>query len=201
MIISIEGSIGTGKSTLLAQLSHLLDCKIYPERLDDTFLKCLGDFNEDPQRYAAALQEHIMRMRIDLAKEIHGKEGLHIIERSVISDVVFSCVMVEARFLSQHFYNQYVVKARRELEERPLDLVIYLRADAEVSFRRQLGRSRAEESNVSLTYLQELADSHDIWIPMHTDYHNIAYEEIDYNTFVDPEEIANVIRERIKQIR
>ena len=198
MIVSIEGSIGTGKSTLLAQLSHLLDCKIYPERLDDAFLKCLGDFNEDPQRYAAALQEHIMRMRIALAKEIHGKEGLHIIERSVISDVVFSYVMCKDGFIDQRFYHQYVVKAREELEERPLDLVLYLRADAEVSFRRQLGRGREEESNVSLTYLQELADSHDIWIPMHADYHNIAYEEINYNTFVDPEEIADVIRKRIK---
>jgi deoxyadenosine/deoxycytidine kinase len=198
MIVSIEGSIGTGKSTLLAQLSHLLDCKIYPERLDDTFLKCLGDFNDDPTRYAAALQEHIMRMRVDLAKEIHDKEGLHIIERSVISDVVFSYVMRGNGFLEQRFYNQYIEKARRELEERPLDLVLYLRADAEVSFRRQLGRGREEESNVSLTYLQDLADSHDIWIPMHTDYHNIAYEEIDYNTFIDSEEIANVIRKRIK---
>jgi deoxyadenosine/deoxycytidine kinase len=201
MIVSMEGNIGTGKSTLMAQLSHIIDCTIYPERLDDVFLKCLGDFNEDPARYAVPLQEHIMRMRIDLAKEIHGKEGLHIIERSVISDVVFASVMRSSHFIEQGFYNQYVVKARRELEERPLDLILYLRADAEVSFRRQLGRGREEESNVSLEYLTDLERSHNIWIPMHADYHNIAYKEIDYNTFVDPEEIANVIRERIKQIR
>jgi hypothetical protein len=198
MIVSIEGSIGTGKSTLLAQLSHILDCKIYPERLDDTFLKCLGDFNRDPHRYATALQEHVMRMRIDLAKEIQDKEGLHIIERSVISDVVFSYVMKGDGFLEQRFYNQYIEKARRELEERPLDLVLYLRADAEVSFLRQLDRGREEESNVSLEYLTNLERSHDIWIPMHTDYHNIPYEEIDYNTFIDPQEIADVIRKRIR---
>ncbi len=198
MIISIEGSIGTGKSTLLNNLKDILDVEIHPEKLDEAFLKCLGDFNEDPIRYAAALQEHIMRMRVALAKEIHGSKKVHIIERSVISDVVFAYVMVSDGFIDQRFYHQYVVKARRELEERPLDLVLYLRTDAEVSFRRQLERGREEESNVSLTYLQDLADSHDIWIPMHVDYHNIAYEEVDYNTFIDPEEIANVIRKRIK---
>lgn len=199
MIVSIEGNIGTGKSTLMAQLSHILDCTIYPERLDDVFLKCLGDFNEDPVRYAVPLQEHIMSMRIDLAKEIYGKEGLHIIERSVISDVVFASVMRNSHLIEQRFYNQYIVKARRELEERPLDLILYLRADAEVSFRRQLGRAREEESNVSLVYLADLKKSHDIWIPMHADYHNIPYEEVDYNTFIYPQEIADVIRKRVKE--
>ena len=112
--------------------------------------------------------------------------------------MVFSYVMRGNGFLEQKFYNQYIEKARRELEERPLDLVLYLRADAEVSFRRQLGRARAEESNVSFTYLLDLERSHNIWIPMHVDYHNMPYEEIDYNTFIDPQEIADVIRKRIR---
>lgn len=200
MIVSIEGNIGSGKSTLLEKLSHILDCKVYPEKLDETFLERLSDFNRDPLRYAQALQEHIMNMRIALAKELYGKEGLHIIERSVISDVVFAHVMERDGHIDQTFYHQYVLLARRELEERPLDLVLYLRTDAEVSFRRQLERAREEESNVSLEYLQALEKSHNIWLPMHTHYHNINYEEIDYNTFIDPKEIANVIRKRIKQL-
>jgi deoxycitidine kinase/deoxyguanosine kinase len=198
MIISIEGNIGIGKSTLLDNLKDILDAEIHPEKLDDAFLKCLGDFDKDPQRYAPALQEHIMNMRIALAKETHGSDKIHIIERSVISDVVFSYVMCGDGFIDQRFYHQYVVKAREELEERPLDLILYLRTDPEVSFRRQLGRAREEESNVSLDYLTKLSRSHDIWIPMHASYHHTFYEEIDYNTFVDPEEIANVIRKRIR---
>ncbi len=198
MIITVEGSIGTGKSTLLTNLKEIMDVQIHPEELDETFLELLGRYNDSPIDGAEPLQEHIMSMRIALAEKLEGQGGIHVIERSVISDVVFADVMKKAGDICPVFYGNYLSRAERELSTRKIDLILYLRADAEVSFRRQLGRGRIEESNVSLDYLNKLYKSHEDIIPMFADMYDIAYEEIDYNTFPDPEVIKNVIEKRIR---
>ena len=176
-----------------------MGAEIHPELLDDTFLERLGDFNEDPQRYSVPLQEHITGMREELGERIHGDDKTHIIERSVISDKVFSSAMFEQGLIDQRFYGVYTDRVCRELEKHPIDLVVYLRADPEVSFRRQLGRGREEESNVSIEYLQLLHKHHEIWIPNYVEYFNTGYLEVDYNTFKKPEEIRDAIEERIRE--
>ncbi len=198
MIISVEGNIGTGKSTLLNKLKEIMDIEIHLETLDNAFLERLSDFNLDPQRYAQPLQEHITSMRENLMAEIYDDDKIHIIERSVISDKAFSSAMLEYRFITQRFYNLYTHRINEEMFKHPMDMVIYLKADPERSFFRQLGRGREEESSLDLQYINRLNDHHNVWIPNYIEYYNIKdYLEINYNNFsTGLEEIKNALRKR-----
>lgn len=50
------------------------------------------------------------------------------------------------------------------------NLIVYLRTDPKVAFQRILDRSRAEESKISLSYLQDLHELHEDWLVRKTKF-------------------------------
>ena len=98
--ISLEANIGVGKSTLLPLLAKELDVNHVEEDLseDSSFLKALGEYNKDSST-AIDLQLTINKYRVKVAKET--LMGVHLVERSMLSDLVFAKVMCDMGDISK----------------------------------------------------------------------------------------------------
>lgn len=180
-IISLEGSIASGKSTVMANLRALLpDAIVVPERVDTwqgKDLRCdakvqsnvLQAFYDDPCRNAHTLQSLILHTRMfDLHQAMReadsrdSKDVVIITERSLLSDRIFA----EHAFNSGHMnasewyvYNVMWQDCANVTTPYMRGHVV-LDVDAMTSLHRMNDRDRTEESNVELTYLNELLEFH-----------------------------------------
>ncbi len=95
MIVSIDGIIGVGKSSLLEALQERGE-SVFQE----PFMKnpILPRFYENPPRYAAMTQAVFFPLRVDMQMAIPAR-GVHFIERSALSDR--NCVTPDTLILTE----------------------------------------------------------------------------------------------------
>jgi deoxyadenosine/deoxycytidine kinase len=166
MIISIEGPIGIGKSTLVDSLWGPLSAVPHMEELDERFLFLLGEYNKDGSK-AINLQNHILEMRTRLITSLQDNPDgrIHILERSSISDIVFANVMYSQGSMSHEQMADYMERASDALRSNCPDLVIQLSCTPEVAFNRAIARGRPEENDNDLEYFEMLHEEHETLIP------------------------------------
>jgi deoxyadenosine/deoxycytidine kinase len=169
-MIFVEGNIGTGKSTLLTQLSA--HCKVILEPVDEwTQMKnangknILEEFYSDPVRNAYLFQSIAFRSRM---KNIVNKcDDTCFVERSIYTDRnVFAKTCREDGLIGDIEWNDYVSWfdwLTTEFQVQPKGFV-YLRCEPEVSLTRIKKRNRPGEENISLEYLKKLHAKHDEWL-------------------------------------
>jgi deoxyadenosine/deoxycytidine kinase len=165
MLISIDGAIGAGKTTLVERLASKY--RVIYEPVDAWTL--LEDFAKDPKKHAYALQFEILVSYYKILKKA-SKEPLVIVERSPwSSNHVFFDMYVECEKQKQVYdgiYEQY----GKPFEP---DLIIHLDVDEETSWRRVISRGRPQENgytkehvaSVVRRYRSALASTH---IPVKT---------------------------------
>jgi len=177
MIISIEGNIGTGKSTIIELLrdifSHRTDIAFISEPVNewqtlidnDDNQNILEKFYRDPKRWSYSFQ---MNAFITRAKQIlTSKKEIIIMERSILTDSkIFAAILREEGSISDiewKLHANWFEWLKDSFRIVP-DHYIYLKADPEVSHSRMCSRNRNEEATVPLDYLRKISIKHDKWL-------------------------------------
>ena len=197
--ISLEANISVGKSTLIPSLAKELGIPAIEEDLgaNSNFLKALGEFNADPTK-AINLQLTINEYREQVA--ISTLMDCHLVERSMLSDIVFTKVMNDRGEITNGDFRLFMAVAEPRLIRFPPVIAVQLSCDPEVSFNRMQQRNRPEESNNTLEYLTQLETAHEDLLPNLCDEYNIPLVRIDYTNFKPAEYVAesiNTIRRMI----
>jgi len=207
-IISIEGNIGSGKSTLFEKLKiHFANNKniifvrepvdIWESIQDENGTTILEKFYQDQIKYSFSFQIMAYISRINLLKEtIKQHPGVTIItERSLYTDkMVFAKMLYDTHKIEYINYQIYLNLFDTFKNDFNVDNIIYIKTDPDICYNRILKRARNGENNISLDYLQ-LCDT----------YHNnmvdiLECDKIVFNGNVDIYENVSQLNDWICQI-
>jgi deoxyadenosine/deoxycytidine kinase len=174
-IISIEGNIGSGKSTFLEELKKSINDEricfleepvdIWNTIMDLDGITMLQNYYKDTKKYAFSFQMMAYISRLSLLKQaIESKQyDIIITERSLYTDKYVFCKMLYDNNLIEHLeysvYNKWF-DAFNIIEHIQY---VYLKTDPDVSYSRVLKRSRLGEE-IPLKYLETCSQYHDEWL-------------------------------------
>ena len=175
-LISVEGNIASGKSTLLESLrkhyAHDSRVTFVPEPVDQwenirdrNGTGMLAKYYADQTKYAFAFQmmAYISRLSL-LRRALRSDAKVVITERSVLTDRhVFANMLHRDGILEDVEYAIYLQWFDEFLEEMPPPDIIYVRTDPETCAHRLSIRARRGET-VPLTYLRSVHDRHEDWL-------------------------------------
>jgi len=178
IIISIEGNIGAGKSTILEELKTRMcsdDIKFVKEPVDiwDTIRDeddktILEKFYQDPKKYAFQFQVMALTTRLSLLRStIRENPDCKVIicERSVDADKqIFAKMLHNDGVISYIDYKIYCLLSTEHARDFDMDGYVYINADAEICHERIMKRSRNGEGQIELDYLQKCKKYHDDWL-------------------------------------
>lgn len=176
-IYSIEGNIGSGKSTIINILKQhfkkyknvvfLLEPvdewnKIRNEN-DKTILEC---YYEDKAKYAFSFQMMAYITRINqLKKAIDNGYEYIITERSISTDKnVFTKMLYDNKDIDSINYQIYNRWFDELTENIPNIKYIYIKTDPEIAEARVRMRSRKGENNITLEFLEKCNNYHELWL-------------------------------------
>ena len=179
IIISLEGNIGAGKSTILANLEKHLGEKagwiflkepihIWDEIQDQQGQTILSKFYENPEKYAFAFQIMAYTTRLHELKRVikENPDCVGIIcERSLDADKhIFAKMLRADNVIDEVMYNIYERYFSEYEGDFTLDGMIYIEALPDICLQRVSNRSRDGESKISLEYLEKCHLYHTNWI-------------------------------------
>ena len=173
-IFSVEGNIGSGKSTLIRLLKEKnndIICVYEPVDIWETIKDKQGEsilekFYKDQEKYAFSFQMMAYISRLDKLKQIIKQNPTSIIitERSVQTDKnVFANMLYNNNKIEEVNYAIYLKWFEAFIDEIPLQGVIYLQTEPVTCHQRVLKRSRTGET-ISLDYLKMCNQYHDNWL-------------------------------------
>lgn len=169
MLVLLEGNIAAGKTTLGERLAASGRFAFYPEPLAQWqtgyAANLLERFYADTPRWAFTMQIGAFVTRANALAQ--RRPGAHsVFERSIYCDRhVFAKNLYEQGLLDETEWGVYAQFWEYAAAAVPHpDAILYLRTPAEECYRRLQVRARAEESTVSLEYLQQLEAQHDAWL-------------------------------------
>jgi deoxyadenosine/deoxycytidine kinase len=167
-LISIDGNIGSGKSTIMEALKHKFSdnknvvflrepVDEWAQIKDENNVTILEKFYANQKDYSFSFQMMAYISRLALLKEAvkNNPHAIFISERSLFTDrEVFAKMLYKSGFIEEVNYKIYLKWFDSFSSEFPLHKVIYVKADPQVCFDRIKKRSRTGESNIPLTYLE-----------------------------------------------
>ena len=199
-IISIEGNIAVGKTTVLDKIDAMMKGRLSTSPAGKDLLQTIREpveewmlprvnYNgksrlelvyEDPKNHTAAFQKGVLD---DLPKAIRdGSDSaissIIITERSVGCSLhVFGALHHEYgnitfKEYSDLFHYFYNGEAHKYMP----NAVIYLRSTPELCFKRIKDRARSGEEDITLKYLQDLNEAHEDWINCYANNDDIVDE-------------------------
>lgn len=151
--IVLEGNIGSGKSTILTQLSFPINKQFEPvEKF--TLLK---SYYEDPFRYANALQIQVADVHLEVEGNLNEPT---IFERTIETSIdIFSSMAYENKMITEPELNSLKQKLERST---PVSAFIYIDVDLDTCMDRIKTRGRPGEENIKNSYLAILKTKMDI---------------------------------------
>tara|TARA_B100000035_G_C21000496_1_gene554666 strand:+ start:297 stop:995 length:699 start_codon:yes stop_codon:yes gene_type:complete len=187
VVLSIEGNIGSGKSTILKFL------KENNTNNDIIFLKepvdkwenikdvegttILEHFYKDPSKHAFMFQIMAFATRMQILKDTI-KENPHckivICERSILADQqVFASMLHYDNLIDKMGITIYNTMANNYLKEYPLNGIIYIDAEPDICSTRIKTRNRNGEDNIGVEYLKKCKLYHDEWLLTYPKYNAV----------------------------
>jgi deoxyadenosine/deoxycytidine kinase len=160
-IITIEGLIAAGKSTLGYKLSHFLnsigiDAKYYPEYVNNDFLSL---YIRNMKKYSFSFQVLMLMKRIEIYKEAEQFSktgGIAIVDRSINGDYTFAYMQYLKGFFDDDDWNAYNALITKEALIEP-HITLYLDCNPETCMRRLLIRGNISETRgYTIEYMIEL---------------------------------------------
>jgi len=169
-IVSIEGNIGCGKSTMLNYFNRYPDVELIPEPVPKwcnmNGHNLLGKMYEEPKRWSFQFQSYVQLTRLQLLKKPTDC-SVKIIERCLQNN--------RYCFLENHRKEDTLVTGELSVlckwfdfldnnMDVQLDLIVYLRTSPEVAYKRIMARGRKEEAGVPMQFIENLHKSHEDWL-------------------------------------
>lgn len=189
MIVSIEGNIGSGKSTILNILR-----KKYQRNEDVVFVdepvsewnkvkdgdkSILELFYHDKEKYSFAFQilAYITRLRKLLEVIESGKYKTIICERSIFTDkYVFAKMLYQQKYINEIEWKSYNYWFDTFKEKTKLDTIIYVNTDPNICFERIKKRNRNGESDIPIEYLNHCHQLHSEWLTNNNENKIITFD-------------------------
>lgn len=200
LIISLEGNIGAGKSTVGERLrsSGLFDFLEEPLSLwrEGFTANLLQRMYADMERWAFTFQIMAFVTRVKTWQEILSRTDHErvVLERSVFTDRhVFAANLHRLGAISDVEWELYCGLWDFLVSNYCVqpDHIIYLRTPTEVCLERIRARGREEEKGITLEYLQQLEELHDRWL-----LHDPRAIVLDGTHRWEPEEILELLQAR-----
>ena len=201
MLISIEGNIGSGKSTLVEYLKSLGTYIFVDEPVNEWLaikdkdgsnaLECFYN-NQKENAFCFQILAYITRLKKLMEKIKENLSNVIIItERSIETDRnVFAKMLYEDGFLSSIEWETYNYWFNTFKETSKVDLIIYIKTSPEKCLERINVRNRSEETNIKLDYLIKCNKYHDEWL-----------NEINQNKItIDGHDTIDIIRNKVIDI-
>jgi deoxyadenosine/deoxycytidine kinase len=174
-IFSIEGNIGSGKSTLIEYLKkqnvnyYYLEepVSVWNEIKDLSGVTILEKYYKNPVKYSFSFQMMAYISRLSFIKHAIANlpsESIIISERSIYTDrEIFAKMLYEAGTMEHIEYSIYL-KWFDEFKTFGLDGIIYVQTSPETCNNRILERNRKGEESIPLEYLESCHEYHEQWI-------------------------------------
>lgn len=181
-IISVEGNIGSGKSTLVRKLKkipyiHVLQepVDIWKSIADSKGNNILSEFYKNQKRYSYIFQNFAFITRVIELKKLITKVNQNrklftneyiIVERSIYSDYnVFATKLNHDQLLSDLEFKIYKYWFHQLESMIEISAYIYLKVSPSTSSVRVKKRARDEEINaIPIEYLKSLHNYHNKWL-------------------------------------
>ena len=174
-IISIEGNIGSGKSTFVEQLKQNIKNEnicfleepvdVWNTIVDKDGITILENYYKDNKKWAFSFQMMAYISRLSLLKKAikSNKYEIIITERSLTTDKHVFCQMLYDTDLIEDIEFTIYNKWFEEFNTIENIQYVYLKTDPEISYERVLKRSRTGET-IPLSYLKNCSHYHDTWL-------------------------------------
>jgi len=177
-IISLNGNIGAGKSTLMGKLEELYKendkiiivkepVDVWEGIKDEQGVGLLENFYKNQAKFAFSFQMTAYISLLALLKKtrIDHPDKVIIVERCMNSSRNIFAKMLHddglITLIDNTIYNQWYNEFINELGDIKY---VYLKIDAEECLRRIKKRNRKGEDNISLNYLKKVEKYHDDWL-------------------------------------
>lgn len=178
VLISVEGNIGAGKTTIIEQMQKRLasDKVVFlrePVDLWETIKDSDGEgilvkFYKDPAKYAFAFQVMAYATRLSLIRDMvrnHPECEMIVCERSLDADKnIFAKMLHNDGMIDEVCFQIYNKFYSEYAEDFKLQGIIYIDADPDVCSERIKKRARDGESSIGLDYLEKCRDFHAKWL-------------------------------------
>lgn len=186
IILSVEGNIGSGKSTFLHELQHYLTTHNINRKSNQTPLKfcflqepvtiwqtivdkdgknILENYYADQKKFAFAFQMMAYISRLSILREaLKNDYDVIITERSIFTDKhVFAKMLYDTDKIEEIEYNIYNMWFKEFIDELPPIYFVYVKTNHEIANERVLVRARPGET-IPIEYLSECNRYHEDWL-------------------------------------
>jgi deoxyadenosine/deoxycytidine kinase len=227
-IVSIEGNIGSGKSTFLKNLKTNLPSvdekykiifvdepvSLWENIKDVNGKNMIEKFYENPKKYAFPFQIMAFTTRLIYLKksindalndsENNGKKIIIITERSLHTDCyVFAELLKNQENIEDVCFQIYMQLFNEFSLNYPINSLIYIDTTPEICYERIKTRSRSGEEIISLDYLTECHYEHETYIHTKMERSNKIVIDGTFDVYENPdilEEWLEIVKYCIDEI-
>lgn len=198
-IISIEGNIGAGKTTIIEQLEKQYNgiksivvvrepVNVWENIKDSDGESILTKFYKNPEKYAFSFQVMAFVTRLSMLRNLI-KENPHckliICERSLEADKnIFAKMLYDDNMIDEINYKIYMKFYNEYKNDFKLNGLVYIHAEEDVCYKRVHKRNRIGEESVPLEYLKKCKEYHQDWL---VNKNNILVINANYDVNYDEE--------------
>jgi len=178
-LVSIEGNIGVGKSTIVQKLKTLYEgcteivfleepVELWAKICDNDGIPILTKFYGNPAQYAFAFQVMAYSSRLSMIRKTireNPTAKIIICERSLDADKeIFAKMLHRDGVMEDIMYQIYSQFYDEYAEPYRLSGIVYMNAPPDVCFKRIAKRGRDGEDNIKLDYLIKCNNVHTEWL-------------------------------------
>ena len=163
-LIVVAGNIGVGKTSLTERIGARLGWMTGYESVSDN--PYLSDFYADMKSWSFHLQIYFLGHRARQYLDLAGDSRSVILDRSIYEDAyIFARALYHLGNLNERDYMSYRRLFELVVGSLPApNLLIYLKAPADVLMERIRRRARGMETGISAEYLSLLDSFYDEWL-------------------------------------
>jgi len=196
IIISIEGNIGAGKTTIVEKLQNKYRTNenivflkepvgIWETITDKNGITILEKFYENPDKYSFAFQVMAFATRSSTIKNaIKQNPNCEVIicERSLEADNnIFAKMLKDDNKIGEVEYQIYELFYNNSKDDIKLNGVVYIDSSPNVCLERINKRNRTGENDIEYEYLKKCKDYHDNWLITNDEKNDLPVVRIDTN--------------------